>query len=563
MNDKDNSNESRQAQNDWENGPLADHHKAFPERRPVFSTSGGVPVAKLYTPLDIEERGIDYLKDIGFPGQPPFTRGISPGMYRTQPWMMFQYSGFGDAEQTNKLWKYLIANGVRGLALAVDLPGQIGYDADNPVVKGEVGKAGLSVCSLRDMELLFDGIPAEQMSHATVANAVGPIFLALYLALFEKQGSGLDNFTVWLQNDPLKEFVTRGAYNFPPDKARKFACDVVEYVVQKKLMKVSPIWYCGYHFGEGGSTAAQEIAFAIGDGISYTEELIGRGIKLDDFGSRVLWNMTAGVDFFEEICKYRALRRLWYRVATEQFGVQNPISAAVRIASYTQGSGFTAQQPIINIVRGTIGGMAAVLGGCQSLVISAYDEALALPSDEAIRVALRTQQIIEEESRVTLTPDPLAGSYFVESLTKELEEAAKTSLERIKAQGGAVKAIESGWTSSELTRSAYDKQRQIERGERTVVGVNKYQMDEKLKVDIKKVDPCIEEEQIKRLQELRRTRDNREVTRTLKDLEQAAKRGENTVEPILAAIRAYATVGEVCGVLRGIWGEYVPVRGGI
>ena len=541
---------------EWEDNTLKKHLEQFPEIHTQFVSDAGTPIERLYTPLDLETRGLSYVKDIGFPGRYPFTRGINPNMYRSLPWPIAEYGGFGTAKETNEWFKILLSHGARGLGLALDLPTQIGYDSDHPMAKGEVGKVGVAVNSLRDMQIIFDGLRLDSFGNSVVANAVGPIFLALYIAAAEKQGIAKSDFIIWLQNDPLKEYLVRGAYIFPPKVATKFAGDVVEYVVKYNMMKTSPIWFCGYHFKEAGATSQQEIAFPIANGEAYVEELNKRDVVLDDFGNRVMWNMTAGVDFFEEVAKYRALRRLWARVAREDLGAKKEESVAVRIAAFTAGSGFTAQQPLNNITRGCIGGMAAVLGGCQNLVISGYDEALSIPSEEASRVSLRTQQIIAEESRISYTADPLAGSYYIESLTDDLERGAREILQQIRQRGGTLECIENGYIAREIANAAYEKQQQFESGERVLVGVNKYQMEETIKTKIRKPNPKAEEEQLTRLAEIRNERDNREVMRKLQALKKAAKENENTVIPIKEALMEYATVGEICETLREIWGTY-------
>jgi len=551
------------AMQEWENHILKPHLEHFPETRSKFLSDSGAEVQQLYTPLDVEQRKLSYLKDVGFPGQYPFTRGINPNMYRSLPWPIAEYGGFGTAKETNAWFKYLFSHGARNLGLALDLPTQIGYDSDHHLAKGEVGKTGVSVNSLRDMEIIFDGLKLDGHGNGLVANSIGPIFLALYIATAEKQGIAENGFIIWLQNDPLKEYLVRGTYIFPPKVAVKFAGDVVEYVVKHNMIQSSPIWFCGYHYKEAGATSQQEIAFPIANGEAYVQELKERGVTLDDFGNRVMWNMTAGVDFFEEIAKYRALRRLWARVAREDHGATKEASVAVRIAAFTAGSGFTAQQPLNNIVRGCIGGMAAVLGGCQNLVISGYDEALSIPSEEAGRISLRTQQIIADESRIAYTADPLAGSYYVESLTDDLERGAREILEQIRQRGGALECIENGYLAREIANAAYEKQRQFESGERVLVGVNKYQLEEAININIRRPNPKVEEEQLARLAEIRKERDSREVMRKLQAVKKAAKENENTVIPIKDALLEYATIGEICDTLREVWGTYTATAHGV
>jgi methylmalonyl-CoA mutase N-terminal domain/subunit len=558
MHDHKAMNNFRKSKHDWEENDLNTHLSQFPETKSRFTTDSGITIERLYTPEDLHSRDHDYLKDISYPGCYPFTRGITPSMYRSQPWTIAEYGGFGSALETNRWFKYMLSHGTSWLGIALDLPTQVGYNSDHPMAKGEVGKIGVAVNSLRDMEIIFDGIPLDTVGSSTTANSIGPIFLALFLATAEKQGIDPNALTIFTQNDVLKEYTARGTQIFPPGPATKFAADVVEYVVNNKLTNVSPIQFCGYHYEEAGANAMQEIAFPIANAEAYCQELTERGITIDDFISRVTWFLACGVDLFEEIAKCRAFRRLWARTAKEDLGTASERSMAARLFTYTAGSGFTAQQPLNNIVRGCIGGLAAVLGGSQYMVISGYDEAVSIPSEEAVRVSLRTQQIIAEESRISYTVDPLAGSYYVETLTTDIEEAARKVLDTIRTHGGAVAAIEDGYIAKEIADTAWEKEKQVQTGDRVKIGVNKYRVDEPVKVKTRKVNPKMEQEQVARLNELKTTRNNRAVAKTLDELKRAAKSGENTVDPIKNAVMEYVTIGEICDVLREIWGTYNP-----
>jgi len=539
---------------EWEEKILKPALAKAPERKKRFETHSGIEVKRLYTPLD--SQGIDYVRDLGFPGSYPFTRGIYPTMYRGRLWTMRQYAGYATAEETNARFKYLLEQGQTGLSVAFDLPTQTGYDADHPIALGEVGRVGVSISSLEDMERLFDGIPLDKVSTSMTINATAPIILAMYIAVAKKQGVDPKVLDGTVQNDILKEYVARGTYIFPPEPSIRLTVDIMEYC-SRELPRWNSISISGYHIREAGATAVQELAFTLANGIAYVEAAIKRGLDVDSFAPRISFFFGAHNNLFEEVAKFRAARRLWARIMRERFGAKNPASWMLRFHTQTAGCTLTAQQPLNNIIRVTIQALAAVLGGTQSLHTNSYDEALALPSEEAVRIALRTQQIIAHESGVTDTVDPLAGSYYVESLTKEIEEKAEEYIKRIDAMGGAIKAIESGYIQREIMESAYRYQKEIEARERIVVGVNEYVMEEeKRALKLLKVDPAVRDRQIARLQEVRRRRDNVKVGELLAKLEEAARGSDNLMPVILECVEAYATLGEICDVLRKVFGEY-------
>jgi methylmalonyl-CoA mutase N-terminal domain/subunit len=541
----------------WESSVLKESLAAKAEQQPKFMTDSGITVKRVYTPLDMEEQDFSFIKDVGFPGDYPFTRGISPTMYRGDLWVMSQYSGFGSAEETHEWYKYLLDKGATGLSMALDLPTQLGYDSDHALAQGEVGQCGVALNSLRDMEIIFDGIPLNKINLlATTANSMGPVFLAWAIALAEKQGIRPQDFRLRLQNDVLKEYVARGTQIFPPKPGLKFSGDVIEYVVKQGMGNVYPLTVSGYHMREAGATAPQELAFTLANAASYIEEVLGRGINIDDFGGNIWLFLGIGIDFFEEIAKLRACRRMWAKMMKERFGARKNQSMMARYHSFTQGSAFTAQQPINNIARGAIMGLAGVIGGVQSMTISSFDEALGLPTEESARVELRTQQIIAHESGVTRTVDPMAGSYFVENLTSEIEKAANDYMERIKVMGGAVVAIEKAYFQREITEAAYKWQKKVASGDRVVVGINSYQMEEPISIKIRKINPEIQDEQVKKIKVLKRERDNTEVKRRLHEVSEDARKNQNTIPSIIGAVKAYATIGEICSELREVWGEY-------
>lgn len=527
----------------------------YPERKAVFQTSSGIEIERLYHP---EEPSSDYLEKLGFPGEFPYTRGIRPTMYRARYWTMRQYAGFGSAEETNQRFRFLLEQGQTGLSVAFDLPTQIGYDSDDPMARGEVGKVGVAIDSLEDMETLFDGIPLDQVSTSMTINAPAAILLAMYIAVAEKQGVPKNVLSGTIQNDILKEYIARGTYIFPPKPSMRLITDIFAYC-SKEVPKWNTISISGYHIREAGSTAAQELAFTLANGIAYVEAALDAGLAIDQFAPRLAFFFNAHNQFFEEIAKFRAARRLWAHIMKNRFGAKNPKSWQLRFHTQTGGSTLTAQQPDNNVVRVTIQALAAILGGTQSLHTNSKDEALALPTEESARLALRTQQILAYESGVSDTVDPLGGSYYVEALTDQIEEKAKEYLKKIDDMGGAVQAVEQGYMQEEIHRAAYETQKAIEKNEDIVVGVNAFRIDHEREPELHRVDPAIGARQAEKLKQLRARRDNDRVQKTLEDLKRAAASDENLMPPILECVKAYATIGEICGVLRNVFGEYTGI----
>ena len=524
-----------------------------PERKKDFQTTSGIPVKRVFSPEDIA--GLDYQQDLALPGEFPYTRGVQPTMYRGRLWTMRQYAGFGTAEDTNRRYRYLLEHGQTGLSVAFDLPTQIGYDSDHPLAQGEVGKVGVSIDSLWDMEQLFAGIPLEQVSTSMTINSPCAVLLAMYLAIAEKQGIPFDKLRGTVQNDILKEYSSRGTYIFPPRPSMRLITDIFAYCTAE-VPQWNTISISGYHIREAGSTAVQEVAFTLANGIAYVEAAIKAGLKVDEFGPRLSFFFNSHLDFLEEIAKFRAARRLWAKIMKERFGAQDPRSLMLRFHTQTAGCSLTAQQPLNNIMRVAFQAMSAVLGGTQSLHTNSFDEALALPSETAVQVALRTQQVIAYETAVGDTVDPLAGSYYLENLTDQVEAKAQEYIDQIDRLGGAVSAIEQGFVQKEIGNAAYSYQREIEAGSRIVVGLNKFQVKEEKLQDLLKVDPEVGEKQKARLQELKSTRDNAAVQQALAELKQAAQGNANLMPPILKAVKCLATLGEVCDTLRGVFGEY-------
>ena len=525
----------------------------FSERKKEFVTGSNAKVERLYTPLDLEKR--DYLSDLGFPGSFPFTRGVQNTMYRGRFWTMRQYAGFATAEESNKRYKYLLEQGQTGLSVAFDLPTQIGYDSDHPLSQGEVGKVGVAIDSLADMEVLFDGIPLDKVSTSMTINAPASVLLAMYIAVAEKQGVTPDKLNGTIQNDILKEYVARGTYIFPPAPSMRLITDIFDYC-SKEVPNWNTISISGYHIREAGSTAVQEVAFTLADGIAYVQAAIKAGLDVDDFAPRLSFFFNAHNDLFEEVAKFRAARRVWSRIMRDRFKAKSPKSLMLRFHTQTAGSTLTAQQPDNNVVRVTLQALAAVLGGTQSLHTNSKDEALALPTEDSVRVALRTQQIIAYESGVAETVDPLAGSYYVESLTNKIEDGVWAYIRKIDDHGGAVKAIENGYIQQEIQDAAYTYQMHVESGERVVVGLNKFQMKENPPKGLLKVDPAVGKMQAQKLADLRKKRDAGKVEATLAALRAEAKGTGNLMPNILDAVRNYATLGEICDVLRDVFGEY-------
>jgi methylmalonyl-CoA mutase N-terminal domain/subunit len=522
---------------------------------PVQETSSHIPVLPLYTPADLA--AWDYDRDVGYPGEFPYTRGVHATMYRGRLWTMRQYAGMGDAEESNKRYKYLLANGTTGLSVAFDLPTQIGLDSDHPLAMGEVGKVGVAIDSVEDMQRLFDGINLTAISTSMTINATASILLALYVAVARRQGRDIRKLSGTVQNDVLKEYIARGTYIYPPQQAMRIITDVFAWA-NENVPEWNTISISGYHMREAGSTAVQEVAFTLGNGIAYVEAAIRAGLDVDKFAPRLSFFFNAHNNFLEEVAKFRAARRMWAKIMRDRFQAKDPKSWMLRFHAQTAGSTLTAQQPENNIVRTAIQAMSAVLGGTQSLHTNSFDEALALPTEASARIALRTQQVIGFESGASQTVDPLAGSYYIESLTNEIEKRAVDYLENIEAMGGMLKAIERGYVQQEIQNAAYEYQQAVDRQEAVVVGVNRFQVqseDEK-SVPIQRIDPALEPKQVERLRAVRSKR-NAETWRTaIRSVEDTARSGENLMPRILAAVEANATVGEVSDAMRKVYGEY-------
>jgi methylmalonyl-CoA mutase N-terminal domain/subunit len=527
-----------------------------PERKTDFVNTSGIPIKRLYTPLDLMDW--DYGSQLGFAGEFPFTRGVQPTMYRGRHWTMRQYAGFATAEESNRRYKFLLEQGQTGLSVAFDLPTQIGYDSDHEMAMGEVGKVGVAIDSLQDMETLFGGIPLDQVSTSMTINAPAAILLAMYIAVAEEQGITTEKLRGTIQNDILKEYSSRGTYIFPPRPSMRIVTDIFAYC-SEQVPQWNSISISGYHMREAGSTAVQEVAFTLANGIAYVQAALEAGLEVDKFGPRLSFFFNAHLDFFEEVAKYRAARRLWAKVMKKRFGAKDPRSMMIRFHTQTAGCSLTAQQPKNNIVRVAFQAMAAVLGGTQSLHTNSMDEALCLPSQEAVQVALRTQQIVAHETGVCDTVDPLGGSYYVESLTQEIYDRAESYIQKIDDMGGATAAIEKGYIQKEIQDSAYQYQREIEQNERIVVGLNRFQVEEEKPSNLLRVDPAVRVSQVDRLQKLKSERDGEKVKKTLAELKQTAEGHDNLMVPILEAVKAYATLGEICDTLREVFGEYQQV----
>ncbi len=545
----------RRAQAAYESGPLARTLEKAPERRREFATTSGIPVRRLYTPADRE--GSNYLEELGFPGQPPFTRGVQPTMYRGRFWTMRQYAGFGTAEESNRRYRYLLEQGQTGLSVAFDLPTQMGRDSDHPLARGEVGRVGVAIDSLADMELLLDRIPLDRVTTSMTINATASILLALYLAVAEKQGVPWSKVGGTVQNDILKEYVARGTYIYPPRASLRIITDIFAFCA-REVPSWNTISISGYHIREAGSTAAQEIAFTISNGIAYVQAALDAGLDVDRFAPRLSFFWNVHNEFFEEVAKFRAARRMWARIMRERFGAKDPRSMTLRCHAQTAGSALTAQQIENNVVRVTLQALAAVLGGTQSLHTNGRDEALALPTEESARLALRTQQVIAHESGVADTIDPLAGSYFVESLTDELESRARAYIETIDGMGGAVAAIEQGFMQREIQNAAYRYQQEIESGERVIVGVNRFTLEHEPVPEILQIRPELEAKQREKVARVRTERDQRRASEALARVEAAARGDANLMPAILDAVRAYCTLGEISDAMRAVFGEYRP-----
>jgi len=524
-----------------------------PEREPEFTTNSGFHVKRLYTPADLSN--LDLSEDVSYPGEYPYTRGIHPTMYRGRLWTMREFSGFGTAEETNRRFKYLLSEGETGLSVAFDYPTIMGYDSDDPMARGEVGRCGVAVSSLADMETLFEGIPLEKVSTSMTINGPAAMLLAMYVAVGQRQGVSPEMLSGTTQNDMLKEFFAQKLCIFPPQPSVKLVIDIVEYCA-KNLPKWNPISVSGYHIREAGANAVQELAFTLADGLAYVQEALDRGLDVDKFAPRLSFFFAAHNDLFEEVAKFRAARRIWARFMRERFKAKSNRSMWMRMHVQTSGCTLTAQQPTNNVVRVAIQALAAVLGGTQSLHTNSYDEALALPSEEAVRIALRTQQIIAHESGVGNTVDPLGGSFYLEALTKQMEEEALRYIDRIEAMGGVFQAIEKGFLQKEIANSAYKHQLEIEKKERIVVGLNEYAGNETSSIPLLRIDPEVEEVQLRGLRRLKQSRNQDLVSKRLEKLRQAAEEDQNLMPSILDCVKAYCSLGEICGVLRGVYGQY-------
>lgn len=517
-----------------------------------FTTVSFNPVKPLYFPKDAGE---NYNEEIGFPGEFPFTRGIQPTMYRGRFWTMRQYAGFGNAKESNKRYRYLLEHGTSGLSVAFDLPTQIGYDSDDPIAFGEVGKVGVAIDTLADMEVLFDKIPLDKISTSMTINASASVLLAMYIAVAEKQGVSKDKISGTIQNDILKEYIARGTYIYPPKPSMRLITNIFEYCA-KEVPKWNTISISGYHIREAGSTAAQEVGFTLANGIAYVDAALKTGLDVDHFAGQLSFFFNSHNDLLEEVAKFRAARRLWAKIMKERFGAKKAKSMMMRFHTQTAGSTLTAQQVDNNIVRVTIQTLAAVLGGTQSLHTNSKDEALALPTENSVRTALRTQQIVAYESGVTNTIDPLAGSYYIEEMTDQIEKEAADYINKIDAMGGVIAAIEAGYIQTEIQNSSYQFSKEMEKGERVIVGMNKFQVKENEHLDLLKIDIKVQEDQIKSLNHVKSIRNNKEVEEKLNALE-LASRGENNLMPyILDAVKSYASVGEICNTMRAVYGEY-------
>jgi methylmalonyl-CoA mutase N-terminal domain/subunit len=537
----------------WEEGTLRRTLEKTPERQESFATTSGIPLERVYTPLNLAGR--DFERDLGFPGEYPFTRGVQPTMYRGRLWTMRQYAGFGTAEETNLRFRYLLQQGQTGLSVAFDLPTQMGYDSDHPMVAGEVGKVGVAIDSLADMEGLLQGLPLDRVSTSMTINATAAILLCLYIAVAEQQGVPRNRLAGTIQNDVLKEYIARGTYIFPPAPSMRLITDTFAFCAAE-MPRWNSISISGYHIREAGSTAVQEVAFTLGDGIAYVEAALRAGLTVDGFAPQLAFFFNAHNNLLEEVAKFRAARRLWARIMRERFGAKDPRSWMLRFHTQTAGSALTAQQPENNVVRVAIQALAAVLGGTQSLHTNSRDEALGLPTEEAVRIALRTQQILAHESGVADVVDPLGGSYFVEDLTNRLEAEAQAYLDKIDRMGGMLVAIERGFIQKEIQEAAYRAQRALEGKQEIVVGVNDFVGEDAARVPVFAVDEGLAEEQCRRLQAVRATRDPQRLQAALKALGETAAGPGNLLPGILEAVRAYATIGEICDTLRAVFGVH-------
>src|SRR5688500_9781102 len=545
-----------QQYNKWKESTLKKSLDKFSERRMRFETSSGIEVPRVALPVDEDS---DYEEKLGFPGEYPYTRGVQPTMYRSRFWTMRQYAGFSTAEESNKRYRYLLGQGQTGLSVAFDLPTQIGYDADDPIAQGEVGKVGVSISSIHDMEQLFDQIPLEQVSTSMTINAPAGVLLAMYIAVAKRQGADVRKLRGTIQNDILKEYVARGTYIFPPTPSMRLITDVFQFCAAE-VPSWNTISVSGYHIREAGSTAAQEVAFTLSNAIAYVEAALKAGLEVDDFAPQLSFFFNAHNNLLEEVAKFRAARRMWARIMRERFKAQKPTSWQLRFHTQTAGSTLTAQQPANNVVRVTLQALAAVFGGTQSLHTNSYDEALGLPTEQAAKIALRTQQIIGFESGVTSAIDPLGGSYFVEALTDEVEAAAWRYIEKIDEMGGSVAAIEAGFLQDEIERASYEWTKAVDDGSKVIVSVNRFTEEETIPTEVFPIDPEVERNQARRLADLRARRDDAAVKAALEDVAAAARGTQNLLVPMREALKRLATLGEVSDVLRGELGDYRPSR---
>jgi len=546
---------TKAAKEKWEQGTLGKALGKFPERKQVFTSISGTPVERLYTPLDNTQ--LDYQRDLGCPGEYPFTRGVQPTMYRGRFWTMRQYAGFGNAKESNERYRYLLEQGQTGLSVAFDLPTQAGYDSDHPLSMGEVGKVGVAIDSIEDMRVLFDRIPLDKVTTSMTINAPATVLLAMYLAIAKEQGVPFDKVGGTVQNDVLKEIICRGQYIYPPKPSMRLTIDLIDYCF-KHVSRWNTISISGYHIREAGSTAAQEMAFTIADGIAYVQAAVDRGLAVDAFAPRLSFFYNAFTNVLEEVAKFRAGRRYWARIMKERFGAKDPRSLMMRYHVQTGGVTLTAQQPLNNIVRVALQAYAAALGGCQSLHTNSYDEALCLPTQEAVTVALRTQQLVAEESGAADSIDPLAGSYLVEAMTDKIEAEIEDYVNKIDAMGGTLVAIEQGYIQKEIQNSAYRFQKEIESNQRIYVGINKYTMKEEPPTNLLKVDMKVGEVEVAKLKKLRAARDQAACDQALAKLKAVSATDENVMPAVIDAVMAKATIGEICDVWRGVFGEYRP-----
>ena len=555
MCDQNENDKIRAGKEQWEQGTLGKTLKRSPESKQTFTSISGMPVERLYTPLDLA--ALDYNRDLGYPGEFPFTRGVQPTMYRGRYWTMRQYAGFGNAKESNERYRYLLEQGQTGLSVAFDLPTQAGYDSDHPLSMGEVGKVGVAIDSVDDMRVLFDKIPVDKVTTSMTINAPATVLLAMYLAIADEQGVPFDKVGGTIQNDVLKEIICRGQYIYPPKPSMRLTVDLIEYCY-KNVPKWNTISISGYHIREAGSTAAQEMAFTIADGIAYVQACVDRGMAVDSFGPRLSFFFNSFTNVLEEVAKFRAGRRYWARVMQDRFAAKDPRSMMMRYHVQTGGVTLTAQQPLNNIVRVALQAYAAALGGCQSLHTNSYDEALCLPTQDAVTVALRTQQVVAEESGATDTIDPLAGCYVVENMTDRIEAEIDAYIKKIDAMGGTLTAIDQGYIQKEIQNSAYRFQKELEANERVYVGINKYTMEEAPPTNLLRVDMKVGEIEVEKIRKLRAERDPVRWKKALEQLREVSLTNDNVMPAVIEAVKARATIGEICDVWREVFGEYRP-----